>query len=279
MSNEQNNSASVNTGSADELIANPANSGIITGELAQNLQPQSNEATKPTEEVVPKSQYEALETKLGSQGTELGEYREFFNQIAPLLDKLDRQPELVQAIIDGKVDSTLAKAVLENKVSIKEAETVTKAHEEVKKDVGQQAYNAMKPEEIEKLISDKVEKMSTTISDRLKKNIDEVEEMRTFEKRTSDFIASTPDFAEYAEEINKFIDEHENIDDIEIAYKAVKGEVLDRKNKEAQQKDAGEAAKAVAADAGGGPSQNASVVQDKKVVDELIGGKTNPNIF
>jgi hypothetical protein len=280
MENTTNNSASVEkTGNADELIAGPAKGDVLTGQPAIQSSPTINEENKPTEEVVPKKQYEELETKLGSQGTELGEYREFFNQITPLLNKLDQQPELVQAIIDGKVDGPLAKAVLEGKVSIKEAETVTKAHEEVKKDVGSQTYNTLKPEEVEKLVSEKVEKMATTIGDNLKKNIDEVEEIRNFEKKTSDFINSTPDFVDYADDISKWFDEHENQDDIEIAYNAVKGIVLDKKSKEAQQKNEGEAAKAVAADVGGGPSQNASVVQDKRVIDELIGGRTNPNIF
>lgn len=286
MSNEQTTSGNnqptsvqpqAQTGNVNDLIAGSVQGDPVTGRPTQPAS-QVNIAPKATEETVAKKQYEELETKLGHQGTELGEYREFFNQISPLLDKLDKQPELVQAIIDGKVDGTLAKAVLENKVSVKEAETVTKAHEEVKQAVGQETYNAMKPEEIEKLVSDKIEKVAANLSDNLKKNINESEEMRKWEKKTEDFISSTPDFKEYAAQVDEWLNDHD-IDDIEIAYRAVKGEILEKKMKEEEQKNIGEAAKAVASDFGGGPSQNATVVSDKSVVDQLIGGRTNPNIF
>lgn len=273
--NETNNSASVEktAGSAEELISGPVKGDIITGQPAQTLSPK-NEAKVTVEETVSKAQYEELEKKLGTQGKELGEYREWLTKVKPFLDKLDEQPELIEAINDGKVDNSLAKAVLEGKFSIKEAETVTKAHEEVKKDIGTENYNALKPEEIKKLVMEEIDKSISGV----KKDMDEDKEFRNWEKKSEDFMSSTPDFPEYAEEISKWLDEH-NIDDVEIAYNAVKGIVLDKKIKEAEQKGAGEAAKAAAADLSGGPSQNASVVQDKKIVDELIGGRTNPNIF
>jgi hypothetical protein len=45
-----------------------------------------------------------------SMEKELAEYKTFFENISPLLDKLDKSPELVQAIVDGEVyrESTLA---------------------------------------------------------------------------------------------------------------------------------------------------------------------------
>ena len=63
--------------------------------------------------------YDELAARFGQQGTELGEYRQFFQNIAPLLDKLDQEPDLVQAIIDGKVDSKIAQAVIDGRVDIR----------------------------------------------------------------------------------------------------------------------------------------------------------------
>lgn len=111
---EDQNNVSVNAGSTTDPVTPEE---VKTGESATDL----------------KAQYEELQTKLGSQGQELGEYRQFFQGISPLLDKLDEQPELVQAIIDGKVNSELAKAAAEGKVQIEDAAIVSKAHEEVKK--------------------------------------------------------------------------------------------------------------------------------------------------
>jgi hypothetical protein len=274
--NEQkNNTASAEVaGSANDLIAGPAKSDVKPGQPAENAS-QKNEVKETVEETVPKKQYEDLESRLGTQGEELGKYREFITQVSPLLEKLDKQPELVQAIVDGKISPDLVKAVLEDKVSIKDAETVTQAHEEVKKEVGTETYNAMKPEEITKLINEKVAEGLSGV----KKNIDEVEEIRNFEKKFDNFVNSTPDFAEYASEIDKWFDENPDQDNIQIAYNAVKGIVLERKMKEGETKDAGEAAKIVAANVGGGSSQNASIVNNKKVIDELIGDSKSANIF
>jgi hypothetical protein len=276
--NNLNNPASANAGSADDLIAGPGKGDVITGQPVFNPS-STNEPKAPVVETVPKSQYEDLETKLGSQGKELGEVRNFIEEITPLLNKLDKQPELVQAIIDGKIDANLAKAVLEGKVSIQDAEIVNKANEEVKKDVGQKVYDTLKPSEIEKMVADQIAKATSNISDKFTKTINETEEIRSFEKKTSDFISSTPDFAEYAEAVDKWLDLHQDIDDVSIAYSAVKGEVLSKLIEADKQKNAGEIAKAAAADLGGGSSQNASIVQDKKVIDDLIGGRTNPNIL
>ena len=83
-------------------------------------------------EVTPEM-YKSLETKMGEMGQELGGYREFVQSITPLLEKLDASPQLVQAIIDGKIDSDLAQAVADGKVTIGDAAVVTEAAKEVEK--------------------------------------------------------------------------------------------------------------------------------------------------
>lgn len=64
--------------------------------------------------------YAELEKKLSLQGKELNELKEFVRNISPLLDKLDTQPEVIQAIIDGKFETTFAKAALEGKLKIED---------------------------------------------------------------------------------------------------------------------------------------------------------------
>jgi len=85
---------------------------------------------------IDQEQYKNLESIVGKQGQELGEYRKFFDEVAPLLEKLDKNPDLVTAIIDGKVDSNLVKAAMEGKITIGEAQVISKANAEVKKDLG-----------------------------------------------------------------------------------------------------------------------------------------------
>ena len=89
----------------------------------------------PAAVTIDPGQHKELESLVGRQGQELGEFRKFFSDIAPLLDKLDKSPEIVQAIIDGNITSDLAKAAMEGKVSISDAQIVSKAHEEIKKEL------------------------------------------------------------------------------------------------------------------------------------------------
>ena len=70
----------------------------------------------------------------------MGEYRQFFQNIAPLLDKLDQAPELVQAIIDGKVDKDIANAVIEGRVDVRDAAIVQQAADTVKEKMGTDTY-------------------------------------------------------------------------------------------------------------------------------------------
>ncbi len=219
-----------------------------------------------------KALYEELESKMGGMGNELGEFRSFFEGISPLLEKLDKSPELVQAIVDGKIDTDLAKAVLEDKVTIGDAKVVTQAHENVQKELGKKAYSSASAEELTKLIEEKVGEVKRELG----KDLKESEEMRNFEVGVNEFIANTPDFADYADRINTWIDEHD-VTDIKIAYYAVKGEVSEVESKKRAERDAAEYQKGQAP--GGGQSGSYYVPNTGEVVDRLIAGRTNPNIF
>jgi len=212
--------------------------------------------------------FEELEKRFGQQGQELGEYRQFFQNIAPLLDKLDKAPELVQAIVDGKVDADLAKAVLEGKVEVKDAAAVQHAHEEVKKDMGKKAYETAKPEDITKMVETKVNEF--------RREFEEKADLKSFQERTQKFIEDTADFEKYSKDVEKYIDEHD-VTDIEVAYYAVKGKMSEKEAQKVADEAAAERAKEVMANAAGGGQGPRGVISDENIVDKLISGRPNPN--
>ncbi len=261
MSKEENNNASVNTGSADDLIqSDPSNNGGESGEAT---------------EVKFQEQHAALEKKLGEQGKELGDFRNFFEEVSPLMDKLQEQPELVEAIMNGQVDSDLAQAVIDNKVKIEDAAIVTDAHKEVKNTLGKTKYQKTSPEDIEKMINDKISKVSNDF----KANIKNSEDRGKFEKSIERFIGETEDFSVYANDITGWLDAHPDIYDIETAYYAVKGKALVEGKAKENESSIGEAAKRLAMNAGGGGSQGAQIVNNQDVANSLIAGVSNPNAF
>ncbi len=223
----------------------------------------------------PAKNYEELEKKFGEQGNELGEYRKFIESITPLLSKLDAQPEVIQAIMDDKIDQKLVGALLEGKVKIEEAQQVAAAHEEVKKEMGVPAFNKADAAEIEKRILDKASEIAQQTVEQRFKNADEQKE---FEDSVTSFISNTTDFPEYADKIAVWLNEHPDQDDIEVAYHAVKGIVLAEKVSKETQKTAGEAAKDVAANAGGGNAPSSGTVQPNvDPWDSLVSKRSNPN--
>lgn len=217
--------------------------------------------------------YRELETKLGEQGRELGEYRNFVDGIAPLLEKLDKSPEIVQAILDGKINVDIANAIIEGRVDIKSAEVVTQAHKEVKKDLGKD-YKNTDPENIAKLVEERAQELRKEFEGKFK----ESDEIREFQDQVNQFIANTPDFVDYAEAVDKWLDEHD-VTDISVAYYAVKGQLSEREAKKQAAEDAAEAAKNLALNAGGGQGRSTHVVNDANVIDSLIAGRSNPNVF
>jgi len=225
---------------------------------------------------VDQEQYKNLEQAFGKQGQELGEYRKFFEDATPLLDKLNNSPELVKAIIDGKVDSALAKAAMEGKISFGDAQVVTQANTEVKKELGKKAYNEATPEELSSLVEGKVAALKTEMMSKMKED----EELRSFDSKIKDFINNTPDFTEYSKEINTWLDNHDGITDIEVAYYAVKGQLSERAAKQKASEEQGEYAKDLALNAGGGSSRTTYTGEaGAALVDQLIAGRSNPNVF
>ena len=251
---------SANAGSPSGPAINPNDIGAHAG------QPTTGQGTNVDYERA----YKELETRLGHQGQELGEYRTFFQNISPLLEKLDKDPVLVQAILDGKIDKDLATAVSEGRVSIGDAQQVTKANEEVKKALGKEEYAAANPKDIEKMVEERLAAM--------RQEFEQNAEMKEFEERTQKFIESTSDFADFADEIDKWLDTHD-VTDIEVAYWAVKGRMSEAAAKQKAEEEAGERAKEVAQNASGGGVTAQYTADGRSLADILISSNRNPNVF
>lgn len=220
------------------------------------------------------TQHKELESLVGRQGQELGEFRKFFSDIAPLLDKLDKSPEIVQAIVDGNITAELAKAAMEGKVSIADAQIVSKAQEEVKKELGKKGYEGASSDEVSRLIEEKAKE----IRSEYQKDLKERDDLSTFESSVNDFIARTPDFSNYAAEIDAWLDAHD-VTDIAVAYYAVKGELSVKEANKQAAIDKAEAEKFGALNMGGGSGNATHLRGDENVVDTLIASKSNPNVF
>lgn len=213
--------------------------------------------------------YDDLSVRFGTQGQELGEYRQFFQNIAPLLDKLDKAPEMVQAIVDGKLDTEIAKAVLEGRVDVRDAAVVQQAANVVKEKLGKE-FDATSSETITKLVEQQV--------DKFRREFEEKADLQTFQDYTQKFIETTPDFQEYANEVDKWLDSHD-VTDIEVAYYAVKGQMSESAAKKAADIAVAERAKDVMANASGGGQTAQYAADGTSLVDKLISGRPNPNSF
>ncbi len=237
--------------------------------------PEGNESVNSGSSAVDLAQKENLEKVVGRQGEELGELRKFMSDMAPLFEKLDSNPELVQAILDGKIDKDLTKAVIDGNITIGEAKVITEAHTSVQKELGEKKYDKTSADDIAKLVDEKV----SEIRGEFMKKIKEDEELRSFETNVSDFITNTPDFAKYAEDVNQWLEEHD-VTDIRVAYYAVKGELSEKEARDRAAIDQAEYEKNLILNAGGGNSRvTYSGGEAERVVDSLIASKASANHF
>lgn len=289
MSETNNQNGSANAGSPISNDVPNSNSFGESGQTQDASQTKKDENNN-TSGNVSEEQYRNLEKKLGEQGSELGTLRDknkeletFFEEISPLMEKLDSDKELITLIMEGKVNSKLAKDVLEGKVSKSDAETVTEAHKEVKKEMSTTEYANAKPEEIESRILEKVgnlleEKLGKT-NENFTKKLSETEKMREYEKATEEFARNTNDFSQYVERIFGLMKEFPDVTDIKALYKMAKGEALEKQKEEADKNADAEHAKELASNAAGGGSHGTVRIKDDSLLDTLIGGATNTNSF
>ncbi len=262
-------------------MSNPNNPNSSAGQAGSDKGPANNGAGE-LGNVDYEKMYKDLEVKLGKQGQELGEARTmldetnvFLEGIEPALKQLNDNEPLTQAIMDGKIDEDLAKAIVEGRVSIKDIDTTEKAYTQVKKELGAKEKTTS-AEEIAKLVEEKVE----AAKKEMQSNIRENEDLRNFESRVNDFVNRTPDFAEYAENIDAWLKEHEEIQDIETAYYAVKGKISEKAAAAKAEEERAEYEKEQALNAGGGGSKVTHIDSgDGDIIDTLIAPRSNPNTF
>lgn len=283
MSEEKKLGSADNAGNPEDLVGgNPSNPNDLGGDDLGKVEGNLSKTGKNEinmDDYIEKSQYQEAEKKISVQGEELGINRKFLKEISPLLDKLRDKPEIIEAIVDGKIDATLAQAALDGKISISDANEVGQAHKEIKKDLGKKEYEKTSSEEIEKMVANKVEKALAEKTKSLEGMITKSDSRREYEDKVNVFIKNTSDYGKYAKDINVWLEKHPEQYDISIAYEAVKGkEVIDKASEEEEIK-AAEAAKELASNAAGGSSQGGKVSEDKGLADQLIAGKGNPNDF
>ena len=211
---------------ADFNLGSAAAGSPIGGSVPNPNSLPANGAGQTQAPQIDPTQHAELESLVGRQGQELGEYRKFYQDIAPLLEKLDKSPEIVQAVLNGQLTVDMAKAAMEGKIKIEDAQIVSKAHEIVKKDLGATGYAGTSPEDVTKLVDAKAQELKADFDKQLK----ERDELAQFDSEVNDFITRTPDFSKYASEIDKWIDEHD-VTDIAVAYYAVKGELSEKEAK------------------------------------------------
>lgn len=268
---------SVDAGSSEDLIQDDPFSPNLENEGGKSLDESKKDIN--LDNYVEKVQYEEAEKKIGDQGKELGEYRSWFKDASPLLDKLKAEPEVVEAIMSGKIDAKLAQSVLEGKVSATDANEVTEAQKEVKKELGTKKFKEASSEEIEKMITEKVSQKISEETKSLKGAIRESEDKMEFQKNIDDFVKNTPDFAKYADKIFEWTEEDKHNYDIRKGYEIIKGrEIIDSAAKSETEK-AAEAAKELAGNAAGGFSQGGKISEEKDLADDLISERSNPNVF
>ena len=123
-----------------------------------------------------------------------------------------------------------------------------------------------------------MEDKAKEIKGEFQKELKERDDLNAFETEVNEFIARTPDFKQYAPEIDKWLDEHD-VTDIAVAYYAVKGELSEKEAKKQADIDKAEAEKSGALNMGGGGNTSTYIKGDENVVDSLIASKSNPNIF
>lgn len=264
-----------------ESVGQTGSSASNPDPLAAGAQGESGKQTSTNELTnEERKEFDNLKSLVGEQGRKLGDYEKFVENMGPLFEKLDSQPEVIQGILEGKITSDLAKSVLEGKTNVETAQQVSQAHEQVKKEAGA-TYKSLSTEEVENRIMSKLETMMTQkfseFQSKVQGRIDTSEEERKFENYNKDFVARTPDFKDYADDMWAWFEENPYQWDMSVAYEVAKGRRLAAANSKKSESATAEEAKNLALNASGGGSQVSGVITDKSIVDQLISNSPNPN--
>jgi hypothetical protein len=256
---------------------NDINVDDLFGEPSTGGTPKNESKKEKAEETVPLARYKDAEKKISEMGESIAENTKWFSQAKPWLDKLVESPEIVDAILSGKLDSNLSKAIVEGKISTETAKEVTQAKEEVKEELGKD-FIKLTPQQLEKLVDEKLNERLDTFKEKIDTEFSKHKVSDEAEKENSAFVSRTPDIAEYADEINEWLSEpsHQNIWRLEDAYYAIKGRRFMTRAAEKKAKEETEAKKQIALNANGASSQAGTLEKDN-LVDSIFSGHVNAN--
>jgi len=270
MSHEDKNASEENF-DVNELFDEPSDNSKGT--------PENNSEKKDEnkEEMVPISRLKSAEQKISELGDNKARNEEWFKDNKNWLDPIVANPEIAEALRTGKLDGDLAKGILEGKVTLEEAKAVTKATEDVKKEVGTEKFEGMSAEAASKLVEAEVAKQFIS----LQKDVDSRFSKQALEdsavKENSNFIADTPDFADYADDVNQWLDKHSDVWKLEDAYHAVKGRRMTDTEAKKRAEEVAEEKKRLASNAGGGTSE-AGAIANNSMIDAIFSGNDDANV-
>lgn len=269
--NEHENEGSEGSGSLEDLIEN------VPSANASGQTSDTNNANGAPVGYVSREQYEQLERKLGEQGSELGSAREYVEIVEPILEKIRSNDALFDIISGDILTPEMAQAILDGKVTIGEAKQITSANEEVKKELGKKEYDKRTPEEIEALIIQKAEEKFDEASKRLEAKLDNREEEKQFTDGIAAFIKNTPDYIDFADDVNQFFKDHPQQDDIEVAYRAVKTDKLQSILEGRNGTEAAAYAKQLAMNASEGDVRGGTISSKSGAFEDFVSTSVNPN--
>lgn len=213
----------------EEVAEAPESASVSDTEAAEGMKDYKPEGKE--------SSYLELEQKLTAQGQELGEYRKFTEEVAPLLKVLQEDKDLF-----GQV-------------------------------VGRLGGNAETQEEPAQAMP--APTSADDVMQTVEQRIRSFEEQQTFERKVEKFIETHPDFRSKLPKIMEVIDRHEIHDDIELAYKIANYEDMERKL--SLQNGAKDTAVENATSVGGGASPATGDLPAKDDFWDLLAPPQNPN--
>lgn len=213
-------------------------------------------------DTIPKAQYDELYSKFGEIGEKLGVYKKFYEESEPLMDLLEQNPEIEEALLSGKFDAELAKAVLDGRVTKETAATVADAHQQAKDNMTKEELAKVSPEEMLKkmdaIIEAKFDALLKPTTSQIEKKIEGLGAQMTAQQRIAaneqkirEFIANTPDFGDFSGDIQKRMEERPGTTVME-AYELAKARHIVQSAQKSQEGKNARDSKEIAANAGGG---------------------------
>lgn len=232
---------------------------------------------KKEEETVLASRYKEAEKKITELGESNAEKEKWFKDNKDWLDPVVASPEIVEALRTGKLTGDLAKGIVEGKVSLENAVAVTEATEKVKDEVGGKKFEGMSKEEASKLVEAEVAKTLSSLREEVDSKFSKkaLEDSAVLEN--SDFIGNTPDYADFADDIITWMEDHTNVWKLEDAYHAVKGMRITKVEADKRAEEEAEEKKRLASNAGGGGSE-AGNIESNDAIDKIFNGNIDANI-